>query len=589
MWGFWKFPKYTFRRRKICSAHAFCFGLRISVIIKRHIIWLLLAMRILIVLLICLLVFAEAEAQRTSFTRQDTLRGTITPERAWWDLQHYHLDVFVNPADSTITGSNTITYRVLESHPRMQIDLQLPLRIDSVMQNEKRLEATRDGNVWFIDLADQPVPGKTDQIKVYYSGKPRVARMPPWDGGITWKKDKAGNPFVASSCQGIGASVWWPNKDHMYDEPDSMLISVRVPPGLTNVSNGRLRGVETHADSSRTFHWAVQNPINNYGVNINIGDYVHFSDTFPGEKGPLSLDFWVLRQDLKRAKDYFPKEATRTMAAFEHWFGPYPFYNDGYKLVQAPYLGMEHQSSVTYGNNFTFGYMGMDLSRSGWGMKFDFIIVHESGHEWFANNITYRDIADMWIHESFTAYSEALFVEFHYGKDAGAEYVTGTRANVLNDRPIIGQYGVNHEGSGDMYYKGANMLHTLRQVLDDDDLWRDMLRGMNETFRHQTVTTEQIEQYMSNAFGRDLTPLFDQYLRDVRIPVLQYYFVDDELHYQWANTVEGFNMPVRVTVGKQNFLLEPEADWKQMTITRRKGDLKVDPDFYVTQRGISPP
>lgn len=522
------------------------------------------------------------------FTRQDTLRGTITPERAWWDLQHYYLDIFVNPADSTITGKNNITYKVLESHQRMQIDLQPPLRIDSVVQNGVRQPAERDGKAWFVELTKTQHENDVQSLVVYYSGKPRVARRPPWDGGITWRKDDSGYPFVASSCQGLGASVWWPCKDHMYDEPDSMHISVRVPPDLVNVSNGRLEEIEIHADSSRTFHWVVRNPINNYGVNINIGDYVHFSDTFPGENGPLSCDFWVLRQDFEKAEDYFPQETHRTLAAFEHWFGPYPFYEDGFKLVHAPYLGMEHQSSVTYGNGFDFGYLGMDLSRSGWGMKFDFIIVHESGHEWFANNITYRDIADMWIHESFTAYSEALFVEFFYGKDAGAEYVTGTRANVVNDKPIIGQYGVNHEGSGDMYYKGANMLHTLRQLSESDDQWRELFRGMNRDFRHQTVTTEQIEHYMSEALGRDVTPVFDQYLRDVRIPTLQYYWQKNTLHYQWVNTVIGFDLPVRVNIGRDTVLLEPTSDWKKY-VTKKEADLTIDPDFFVVGRSITAP
>src|SRR5690606_7352637 len=253
----------------------------------------------------------------------------------------------------------------------------------------------------------------------------------PWDGGFSWKKDDNGNDFVATSCQGLGASVWWPNKDHMYDEVDSMLISVRVPKALMEVSNGQLRGVEDHKDGTNTYHWFVNNPINNYGVNVNIGDYVHFSEDYNGEKGILKMDYYVLKYNLEKAKQQF-KDAPRMMEAFEHWFGPYPFYEDGYKLVEVPYLGMEHQSSVTYGNGFENGYLGRDLSGTGWGLKFDFIIIHESAHEWFANNITYKDIADMWIHESFTAYAESIFVEYFYGKKAGAEYVIGTRRGIQN-------------------------------------------------------------------------------------------------------------------------------------------------------------
>lgn len=541
-----------------------------------------------IVLLICVLTTLTVVSQHHSFTRQDTLRGSITPEREWWDLKHYHLDIAVNPYDSTIAGSNTITYKVLSDYPKMQIDLQPPLRIDSVLQDEVVQPVERDGRAWFVDLTEDQAPGKLKTLTVWYSGNPRVAARPPWDGGMTWKYDDNGNPFAASACQGVGASIWWPCKDHMYDEPDSMRISVKVPEGLMNVSNGRLESVEAHVDSSHTYHWVVRNPINNYGVNVNIGDYVHFSDTFPGEKGALSCDYFVLRDNLEKAKDHFG-EVPRTLAALEHWFGPYPFYEDGYKLVQAPYLGMEHQSSVTYGNGFDFGYMGMDLSRSGWGMKFDFIIVHESAHEWFANNITYRDVADMWIHESFAAYSESLFLEYYYGKDAASDYVTGTRANVNNNIPIIGTYGVNKEGSGDMYYKGANMLHTMRQVLNNDEKWRELLRGLNRDFYHETVTTQQIEQYISDVFGFDLTPIFNQYLRDVRIPILQYYWEGNVLNYQWVNTVPEFNMPVILWLGKESVTLPATTSWKTQSFDRASKKVEIDPDFYATLKAISPP
>lgn len=544
-------------------------------------------MRKSLLLLAAFMVAVSLFGQHDHFTRQDTLRGSITPEREWWDLLHYHLDISVHPSDSTLAGKNTVRYRVLDEAKRMQIDLQRPLKIDSVLQNGQLQLFEKEGNAYFISLSQEQQKGSENEVEIWYSGKPRIAIRPPWDGGITWRVDDYGNPFVASSCQGIGASVWWPCKDHMYDEPDSMRISVRVPPGLMDVSNGRLISVENHPDSSTTFHWEVRNPINNYGVNINVGDYVHFADTFPGEHGPLSCDFYVLRDNLQKAKKHF-KEAHRTLAALEHWYGPYPFYEDGYKLVEAPYLGMEHQSSVTYGNGFDYGYLGMDLSRSGWGMKFDFIIVHETAHEWFANNITYKDIADMWVHEAFAAYAEALFVEFHYGKDAGGEYVTGTRANVVNNAPIIGPYGVNKEGSNDMYYKGANMLHTLRQVLDNDDKWREILRGLNEEFRHQTVTTKQVEDYISEHFGRDLTPIFNQYLRDVRIPVLQYYWRGNNLHYQWVNVVEGFDMPLKLKVGKTFVVLHPTTQPATKSFDKGVKKLDPNPDYYVSFRKINP-
>nr|WP_315146507.1 M1 family metallopeptidase [uncultured Flavobacterium sp.] len=524
----------------------------------------------------------------TTFTRQDSLRGSITKKRAWWDLKHYHLAIKVNPADSTISGSNTIRYQVLQENSVMQIDLQNPMAITNVTQDGKPLTYKREGNVYFITLTAPQKVGTTKEVVVFYGGKPKVAVNPPWDGGITWKKDKNGNPFIASSCQGLGASVWWPCKDHMYDEVDEgMKISVNVPGNLTDVSNGRLQSVQKEKDGTKTFHWVVKNPINNYGVNINIGDYVSFSEKYKGEKGDLDCTYYVLRDDLDKAKKQF-QEVPKMLKAFEHWFGPYPFYEDSYKLVQAPYLGMEHQSSVTYGNKFLNGYLGRDLSGTGWGMKFDFIIIHESGHEWFANNITYKDIADMWIHESFTNYSESLFLEYYFGKEAGYTYVRGIRKNIENDKPIIGVYDVNNEGSGDMYYKGANMLHTLRQVLNNDEKWRAILRGLNATFYHQTVTTQQIERYLSEKIGRDLTPVFNQYLRDTRIPTLEYFFKNNQLGYRWANSVANFNLPVKVYLNGTAQILEPNNEWKMLPlVTKEKPTLEVDNNYYVGSYNIT--
>lgn len=516
-----------------------------------------------------------------SFNRQDTLRGAITPERAWWDLAYCHLDISVNPADSSIAGSNTIWYRVLQPAQRMQVDLQPPMKIEKVVQKEKELVFRQDGNAWFVELAHPQAPGAVEALTVYYGGRPRIARRPPWDAALTWQTDANGKPFVATSCQGDGASTWWPCKDHMYDEPDSMLISVRVPDGLMDVSNGRLRGVDNNGDGTKTYHWFVSNPINNYGVNVNIADYVHFSETYQGEKGELDCDYYVLPYNLEKAKQQF-KDVPRMLEAFEHWFGPYPFYEDGFKLVEVPYLGMEHQSSVTYGNGYQNGYRGFDLSGSGWGLKFDFIIIHEAGHEWFANSITYRDIADMWVHEGFTAYSENLFLDYHYGREAAAEYVIGTRANIRNDRPIIGFYDVNHSGSGDMYAKAANMLHTLRQVVNDDEKWRGMLRGLNRDFYHQTVTSRQVEEYLSKHAGRGLSRFFDQYLRTTMIPRLEYRVRGRRLYYRWANCVEGFDMPVRVWINGKERWLEPVAEqWKRV---KARGGIKSftpDRNFYI--------
>jgi aminopeptidase N len=519
------------------------------------------------------------------FTHQDSLRGSITKERVWWDLKYYHLDVKVNPKDKTITGSNTVRYTVLKDYNKMQIDLQEPMQMYKVTQDGKELKFERDGNAFFIQLTAAQKVGETKEIVISFGGKPKEAVNPPWDGGITWKKDKNGKDFIASSCQGLGASVWWPNKDHMYDEVENMLISVNVPGDLTDVSNGRLKSVKKEKDGTKTFNWYVSNPINNYGVNINIGDYVNFSEKYKGEKGDLDCSYYVLRDNLAIAKEHF-KDAPRMLKAFENWFGPYPFYEDSYKLVEAPYLGMEHQSSVTYGNDYKMGYRGKDLSGTGWGLKFDFIIIHESGHEWFANNITYKDIADMWVHESFTNYSESLFVEYYYGKDAGAEYVIGCRRNIQNDKPIIGHYDVNNEGSGDMYPKGANMLHMIRQVINDDAKWKSILRGLNSTFYHQTVTGKQIQEYINMQSGINFNRVFAQYLTTTQIPVFEYIFKNGSFGYHWTNCVAKFDMPVKVILNGEEIWLKPTTEWKSEKTTSDKRTVEVDKNFYVKSFNI---
>ncbi len=515
---------------------------------------------------------------KTLFTKQDTLRGSITEERAWWDLNHYHLDIKVDPKKKYISGHNTIQYTVLKSHSIMQIDLQAPLVITKVTQDSIILPVESVGSAHFISLAETQNVGDINYLKVHYEGHPHEAKNAPWDGGVSWKKDPNGNHFIATSCQGIGASIWWPNKDHMYDEVDSMHISVNIPKNLTNISNGRLLDLEQHHDDTVTSHWFVSNPINNYGVNINIGDYAHFSEVFNGEKGALDLDYYVLKDNLKKAKLHF-KDAPKMMSAFEFWLGPYPFYEDGFKLVEVPYLGMEHQSSITYGNQYLKGYLGNDLSKTGWGLKFDFIIIHEAGHEWFANNITYRDIADMWIHEGFTAYIESLYLEYHFGKKAGNEYAVGKGQVIRNDKPIIGHYNVNNEGSSDMYNKGAFMLHTLRQLIGNDEKWRNILRGLNTTFYHQTVTTKEIEEYLSKTSQINLTAFFNQYLRDVRIPTIEYKLHNDNVTYRYTNIVNNFDMPVKLKLKEGYQWIYPKAEWQDLDL--KETSFTIDENFLI--------
>ncbi len=528
-----------------------------------------------------------AAQQPMSFTRADTLRGSLGPARTWWDVTFYDLHVRVNPADSTISGWNGITYRVLEPGREMQVDLQPPLEVDSMVMEGAKLRWRRDGNALFVTLPAVQAAGVIHTLTVHYGGRPVVAARPPWEGGFIWRRDGRGNPWVATANQGLGASVWWPNKDHGSEEPDSQRIAITVPTPMVDVSNGRLRSVTVNDDGTTTWEWFVRVPLNNYGVAVNAGSYAHWQELYEGEAGTLTLDYWPLAENEAAARRQWA-QVPAMMRCFEHWFGPYPFYEDGYKLVEAPHLGMEHQSATAYGNGFANGYRGTDLSGTGRGLLWDFIIIHESAHEWLANSITAKDGADLWIHESFANYAESLYTECLTGsKEAGAEYVIGTRSRILNDRPIIGVYGVNDEGSGDRYYKGGNMLHMLRQLVDDDERWRATLRGLNERFRHQTVGTDEVERYISDATGIPLDEFFDQYLRTAMVPVLEVRPEARGLAYRWTNVVTGFDMPVRVSVGGRPMAwIRPAQAWKSMEAPSG-ASMVLDPNFYVELKIVS--
>ena len=532
---------------------------------------------------------AAAQPAPRVFTHADTLRGSITPQRAWWDAQFYDLHVRVSPADSSIAGWNAITYRVLSPNTRvggeMQIDLQMPLVVDSMRQGGRRLTFRRDGNAFFAKTPAVQTIGSTRTLTVYYHGKPVAARRPPWDGGFIWQRDSLGNRWVATANEGLGASVWWPTKDIPSDEPDSQRVAITVPDSMTNVSNGRLRSVTHHPDGFTTWEWFVSSPINNYGISVNAGRYAHYAEVYAGEAGPLTLDFWPLAYHEQEARAQFA-QVKPMLACFEHWFGPYPWYEDGFKLIETPHLGMEHQSAVAYGNRFRNGYLGRDLSGTGHGLQWDFIIIHESAHEWWANSITDRDQADMWVHESFANYAENLYTECQQGKAAGAEYVIGTRKLIRNDGPIIGQFGVNDEGSGDMYYKGGNMLHTIRTVINDDEKWRGILRGLQQTFRHQTVTGQQVRDYMSKQAGIDLGAVFTQYLETTKVPVLEYRVNGTALSYRWADVVDGFAMPVRVRANDQLLPITPTTTWQTIT-GRSLTTLTPLPEYYIETKLVT--
>jgi aminopeptidase N len=536
---------------------------------------------------------AQPLHQKKGFTRQDSLRGTIGPERSWWNVLYYDINVTPDYKSKSIKGKTIIEYRVIaDKHSDyMQIDLQQPLRIDTLFYDGKPYinypakPYYNEGNVWHIPLP-KAENNSIHRIGISYSGKPRVAQRPPWDGGWIFTADEKGRPWMTVACQGLGASVWYPCKDHQSDEPDNgASISITVVDSLVAIGNGRLKEKKLNRNGTTTWTWEVKNPINNYTIVPYIGKYVTWHEDYKGEKGNLDLDYWVLDYDLEKAKKQFT-QVRDMLKCFEWWLGPYPFYEDGFKLVETSHLGMEHQSAVAYGNHFMNGYLGSDLSGSGWGEKWDYIIVHESGHEWFGNNITSNDIADMWVHEGFTDYTETLFVECMFGKEAADAYARGLRRTIENRQTIIGPYGVNQEGSGDMYNKGNNLIHTIRQVIDNDSLFRDILRGMNKTFYHKTVDTKDIENYMIKRSGKDLAKIFDQYLRTTKIPVLEYKEDGNTVSYRWTNVVDGFNMPVFLSSSKK-FKLEPITEWQQVTLPLNYSMMDVNKNFYITVRKVN--
>jgi len=532
-------------------------------------------------LLLSILISVVSQAQffeNAKPTKIDTLKGSNTEFRNFWDVKKYDIVLEPNFEAKSIKGSNKISLTIEKDvrNPTFQIDLQKPMKADKISASFPIAEKKIDGDFIFLTTKKNFKKGEKYTIDIDYSGNPQIAKHAPWDGGWIFTKDKNGNPWMTAADEGIGASIWLPVKDIWSDEPDNgITFKIITPKDLVGVGNGKLIKEENLGDK-KSWLWEVKNPINDYSIIPSIGKYVNFKDTFNGEKGKLDLDYWVLDYNLEKAKKQF-EQVKPMLSAFEYWFGPYPFYEDSYKIVESPHLGMEHQSNVAYGNNYGNGYLGRDLSGTGVGLKWDYIIIHESGHEWFANNITAKDQADMWIHESFTMYSEPLFVEKYMDKDSADKYIQGVRQMIANDKPIIGTYGIRNEGSGDMYPKGANMIHTIRQVINNDEKFRQILRGLNKDFYHQTVTTQQVEDYFIQKSGIDLKSIFDQYLRTVKIPTLEYKQNGNQLTYRWTNVVPDFKLPIRLADEQE---LKPTEQWQTTTLKSDK-PVEFNKNYYV--------
>lgn len=501
----------------------------------------------------------QAIFSQETFTRKDTLQGGLRPERTCFDVMRYDLNIKINIDEKSIVGYNDISFKVVENTSKIQIDLFRNMQVDSIVYNSKKLEFKRDFNAVFIDFPNKLSVGNDEKIRFYYSGKPIVARRAPWDGGFVFSKDKQGKPWVAVACQGTGASLWYPVKDSQSDEPDNgATIKIAVPNGLMNVSNGKLMGSEDLKNGYTRWDWEVKNPINTYDITVNIADFAHIQDNLDG----LDINYYVLKENEEKAKVHF-EEVKPMLTCFQSKFGKYPFFEDGYKLVETPYLGMEHQSAVAYGNKYKKGYLGSDLSMTGIGLLFDYITIHESGHEWFGNSITSKDIADMWIHEGFTQYTEVVFIECQFGYEKAMKYCKGLQRNVSNDQPIIGNYGVNNEGSGDMYPKGALLLNTIRHTINNEELWWKILLKYSETYRHKIIDTETVIAFFNKETKMNLTPIFNQYLRYTTIPKLEMQLNKNKLEYKWTTDVTDFEMPIDIKVNGEEIRLEPTNNWKK--------------------------
>lgn len=515
------------------------------------------------------------EAQSPS--RSDILRGEYGSYRANNDLLWYHLDIRVNPDERSINGRNSIRFKMLQDDDQIQIDLYENLDVDQIIWGDKKLEARREFNAMFIQFPETLKKDQVHQIEVYYSGNPQEKGR---FGGIAFRTDPAGRHWINTACEGEGSSIWWPSKDQWRDEPESMEISVAVPNDLVDVSNGRFLGKTDLGDGYTRWDWCVNYPINAYNVSLNIGAYEHFSETL----GDLTLDYYVLPEDLAKAQKQFT-QVKPMMEAFLHFFDEYPFPKDGYKLIQVPYTGMEHQSAVTYGNGFQNGYYGRDWTGVGVSMKFDFIIIHESGHEWFGNAVTAADVSDMWIHEGWTTYLECLYVEKVFGAEDALKYVNGYKDKVQNKRTIITPRGVHQVPHQDMYFKGALFLHTLRGMLNDDEKWFSLVKEVYHTFKYQSILTEDMIHLFSQCYGRDMTPIFNQYLRRADLPVLQLAFdeANKKVLYRWEAEEPGFNMPIRVGDAKDWQSIEPTQAWQSLDSPLGKDAFQVATELYYVE------
>lgn len=515
-------------------------------------------------------------SNRNSFTHADTLMGMLSAFRTCYDVLFYHLDIQVLPETKSIKGSNTIRFKVINDFSVFQVDLFANMKIEKIVFHERELSYTREADAVFIKYPGILKKGSVEEIQIFYQGTPQLLDIQNSASGLIWYQDKNGKPWIESVSQGSGASVWWPCKDHLSDKPDSMRISVTVPKGLTDISNGKMLSKTELPGKLTRFEWYVSYPINSYNAVIYIGDYTHFSEEYFNGMDTLPINYYTMTYNKEKGMEFF-MQVKPMLNLFERSFGPYPFKNDGFALVESPY-GMEHQGAVSMGAMYnppnSSKYDSAGLTNTLW---------HETAHEWWGNSVTCKDYADFWIHESFATYAEVFARKTFVGIQEAKNYTKNWKPD--NKEPIIGFYNVNDFHMGDMYSKGARMLITLQNLIKNDSLWFTILRSIQNTFKYQTVTTEDIVHAFNESTKSDYTYLFDQYLRYPAIPELLLRFSKEGsslfVQYKWKSDVKEFKMPIQVTTSKNVYaFIFPTTEWKTVELKNmRDKDFRVDTDL----------
>jgi len=519
-------------------------------------------------------------------TPNNNLIGNLNENRSSYRVSFYDINIDFDIDHKSLAGFVTIKAESIRDLNKLQIDLAENLNIKKITYENKELSFSREFDAILIDFNSTIVKGSIFEFTVFYDGIPQSADNPPWAGGFTWSKDKNGRDWIAVSCEGEGARIWWPNKDHITAEGDSVRMKYTVPSNTVAVGNGKLRNIITKNNKS-TYEWFVGNPINNYNISVQIGNYVAVQDTFIKDDTIHNMNHYVLDYNKELASNYFT-QSKEVIRFYEKYFGDYQWYEDGYKLIEVPYLGMEHQSAVTYGNGFSI-YNGV-RSKS-WPMYgvIDPLIIHETGHEWFGNSVTASDPTHIWIHEGLQVYSEAIYFEDKFKSyEVGVHYLNTLKNRIVNEVPIVGNENENHWAlHGDTYMKGAWVMHTLRSTINDDKSWFEILKEFMEENAKGFVNTRDFFDKVNEITGDDYWYFAEQYFYSSAQPELEYYQTDNEFFYRWNNVNENFSMPIDLLINGSSTRVFPTKKFKSFNISKHSQIEVMEWKYYVKAVDVS--